>query len=135
MANWPGGRASAEGWRWIAFNIPTLLFKTARKRDKVWEVLPISGRGNSKHYFGATLNRPCVLSNRNTINKIAVRGLDIWDMTKPTNQNTHMYCRHALSAYAAHTSTQHNNERLVNLGALMASTGKSEIMASVFAIA
>jgi hypothetical protein len=30
---------------------------------------------------------------------------------------------------------QHNNERLVKLGAQMASTGKSEIMASIFAIA
>jgi hypothetical protein len=32
-------------------------------------------------------------------------------------------------------STQHNSERLVKLGALMPSTGKSEIMASIFAIA
>jgi hypothetical protein len=47
----------------------------------------------------------------------------------------HQYCRGALYAYAAHASTQHNNERLVKLGALMASTGKGEIMASVFAIA
>jgi hypothetical protein len=34
----------------------------------------------------------CILFNQNAINKIAFRGLDIWDMTKPTNQNTHMYC-------------------------------------------
>jgi hypothetical protein len=64
-----------------------------------------------------------------------VRGLDIWDMARPSNQNTHEYHRDALYAYAVHASTQHNNERLVKLGALMASTGKGEIMASVFAIA
>ena len=56
-------------------------------------------------------------------------------MAKPSNQNTHQYHRDALYAYAAHASTQHNNERLVKLGALMASTGKGEIMASVFVIA
>jgi hypothetical protein len=43
--------------------------------------------------------------------------------------------KRALQAYAAHASTQHNNERLVKHGALMALTGKSEIMASIFAIA
>jgi hypothetical protein len=32
-------------------------------------------------------------------------------------------------------STKHNNEQLVKLSALMVSTGKSEIMASIFAIA
>jgi hypothetical protein len=69
------------------------------------------------------------------MNEVAARGLDIWDTAKPANQNTHLYRREALCAYAAHASTQHNNERLVKLGALMASTGKSQIMASVFAIA
>ncbi len=77
----------------------------------------------------------CIVLNRNAMNEIAARGLDIWDRAKPANQNTHLYRRQALRAYAAHASTQHNNERLVKLGALMASTGKSEIMASVFAIA
>jgi hypothetical protein len=38
-------------------------------------------------------------------------------------------------SFAAHASTQHNNERLVKPGALMSSTGKSEIMASIFAMA
>ncbi len=78
---------------------------------------------------------PCIVLNRNAVSEIAERGLDIWDTTRPANQNTHLYRRQALRAYAAHASTQHNNKRLVKLGALMASTGKSEIMASVFAIA
>jgi hypothetical protein len=56
-------------------------------------------------------------------------------MARPSHQNTHQYRRDALYAYAAHASTQHNNKRLVRLGALMALTGKGEIMASVFAIA
>jgi hypothetical protein len=55
-------------------------------------------------------------------------------LARPSNQNTHQYRRDALYAYAAYASTQHNNERLVKLGALMASTDKGEIMASVFAI-
>ncbi len=78
---------------------------------------------------------PCIVLNRNATNEIAARGLDIWDTAKPANQNTHLYRRQAHCTYAAHESTQHNNEQLVKLGALMASTGKSEIMASVFAIA
>jgi hypothetical protein len=56
-------------------------------------------------------------------------------MAKLSNQNNCQYHRDALYAYAAHASTQHNNERLVKLSALMASTGKGEIMVSVFAIA
>jgi hypothetical protein len=78
---------------------------------------------------------PCILLNRNAMNEITARGLDIWNTAKPANRNTRLYRREALCAYAAHTSTQYNNEGLVKLGALMASTGKSEIMASVFAIA
>jgi hypothetical protein len=78
---------------------------------------------------------PAIILNQNASNQIAVQGLDIWDVAKPTNQNTHLLCQHTLHSYAAHTSTQHNNERLVKLGALMALTGKSEIMASIFAIA
>jgi hypothetical protein len=77
---------------------------------------------------------PAIILNQNAINQIAVQGLDIWDVEKPTNQNTHLLCQHALHAYAAHASTQHNNEQLVKHGALMALTGKSEIMASIFAI-
>jgi hypothetical protein len=71
--------------------------------------------------------------NRNAINQIAVQGLDTWNVAKSANQNTHLLCRHALCAYAAHAST-HSTERLVKLGALMVSTGKSEIMASIFVI-
>jgi hypothetical protein len=78
---------------------------------------------------------PAIQFNQNAIDQIAVRGIDIWDVALPTNENTQSLRRHALHAYAAHASTQHNNERLVKLGALMASTGKSEIMASIFAIA
>jgi hypothetical protein len=78
---------------------------------------------------------PAIISNQNAIEQIAVQGLDIWDVAKPTNQNTALLQTHALRSFAAHASTQHNNERLVKLGALMASTGKSEIMASIFAIA
>jgi hypothetical protein len=75
--------------------------------------------------------------NQNAIDQIAVEVLDIWDVTsQPTNQNTHLLCRHTIHAYAAHNaSTQHSNEQLVKLSALMVSTGKSEIMASIFAIA
>jgi hypothetical protein len=78
---------------------------------------------------------PSIVLNQDAIDEIAVHGLDIWDMSKQANKKTHLYRSHALRFYAAHASTQHNNERLVKLGALMASTGKSEIMASVFAIA
>jgi hypothetical protein len=49
--------------------------------------------------------------------------------------NAHLFQKQALQAYAVHASTQYSNERLVKLDAqIMASTGKSEIMASVFAI-
>jgi hypothetical protein len=78
---------------------------------------------------------PCIVLNQNAMNKISAQGLEIWDTAKPANRNTCLYRREALCAYAAHASTQHNNERLFKLSALMASTGKSEIMASVFAIA
>jgi hypothetical protein len=64
-----------------------------------------------------------------------VQGLNIWDTAKPANENTNLYGRHVLGAYAAHASTQHNNERLVKLRALVALTGKIEIMALVFVIA
>jgi hypothetical protein len=49
--------------------------------------------------------------------------------------NACLFRKRALAEHAAQALTQHNNERLVKLGAQMASTGKSEIMASVFAIA
>jgi hypothetical protein len=48
---------------------------------------------------------PCIVLNRNAVNEIAERGLDIWDITRPANQNTHLYRRQALRAYAAHAST------------------------------
>jgi hypothetical protein len=76
---------------------------------------------------------PTVQFHREAINQIAV-GLDIWDESNTTNKNAHLLHIQALWSFAAHPSTQHNNERLVKLGALMSSTGKSEIMASIFAI-
>jgi hypothetical protein len=36
---------------------------------------------------------PCIICNKNAINEIAVRGLDIWVMARLSNQNTHQYCR------------------------------------------
>jgi hypothetical protein len=73
--------------------------------------------------------------HREAIDQIAV-GLDIWDETRSsTNENAYLLRSRALRSFAAHASTQHNNERLVKLGALMSSAGKSEIMASIFAIA
>jgi hypothetical protein len=77
---------------------------------------------------------PAVHRHREAIDQIAI-GLDIWDATNTTNENAHLLRKGALQEYAAHASTQHNNERLVKLGALMSSTGKGEIMASIFAIA
>jgi hypothetical protein len=77
---------------------------------------------------------PAVAFQQDAIDKIAVSGLNIWDRTTP-NALAHLFCQRALQEYAAQASTQHNNERLVKLGAQMASTGKGEIMASIFAIA
>jgi hypothetical protein len=74
---------------------------------------------------------PAVQFHREAIDQIAV-GLDIWDETNATNENAHLLRSQALRSVAAHASTQHNNKRLVKLGALMSSTGKSEIMASNF---
>jgi hypothetical protein len=77
---------------------------------------------------------PAVQLNREAIDQIAV-GLDIWDETRSsTNEHAYLLRSQALCSFAAHASTQHNNERLVKLGALIASTGKSEILASIFAI-
>jgi hypothetical protein len=77
---------------------------------------------------------PVVPFHHEAINQIAV-GLDIWDETNATNENAYLLRSRALQSFAAHASTHHNNERLVNLGALMSSTDKNEIMASIFAIA
>jgi hypothetical protein len=52
---------------------------------------------------------PCIVLNRNAMNEIAAGGLDIWDTEKPADQNTHLYRRQALRAYAAHSSTHHND--------------------------
>jgi hypothetical protein len=68
------------------------------------------------------------------ISQIAV-GLDIWDDTCTTDKDARLLRSSALQSFAAHASTQHNNERLVKLGALMLSAGKGEIMVSIFAIA
>jgi hypothetical protein len=54
---------------------------------------------------------PCIICNQNVINEIAVRGLDIWDMAKPSNQNTHQYPRVTLYAYTSHASTQHKQQQ------------------------
>ncbi len=62
-------------------------------------------------------------------------GLDIWEESNTTNKKAHLLCSQALRSFAANTSTQQNNKRLVKLGTLVPSTGKSEIMASIFAIA
>jgi hypothetical protein len=77
---------------------------------------------------------PAVVFQQDAIDEIAVSGLNVWDRTN-SNRSSHLFRKRALQQYAAQASTQHNNERLVKLGAQMASTGKSEIMASVFAIA
>jgi hypothetical protein len=67
------------------------------------------------------------------IDQIAV-GLDIWNESNTTNKNAHLLCTQALRLFAPHASGQHNNKWLVKLGALMSSTGKSKIMASIFII-
>jgi hypothetical protein len=77
---------------------------------------------------------PTVQFHREAIDQIAV-ALDIWEESNVTNENAHLLISQALRLFAAQASTQHNNERLVKLGALMSPTGKSEIMASIFAIA
>jgi hypothetical protein len=78
---------------------------------------------------------PAVQLHREAIDQIAV-GLDIWDKTRSsTNENGYLLRSRALRSFATHASTQHNNKRLVKLGALMPLIGKSEIMASIFAIA
>jgi hypothetical protein len=79
-------------------------------------------------------SNPAVAFQQDAIDKIVVSGLNIWDRMTP-NALAHLFCQRYLQEYAAQASTQHNNERLVKLGAQMASTGKSEIMASIFAIA
>jgi hypothetical protein len=78
---------------------------------------------------------PLTIFHRRTINVLATETIDIWDRTSINNEIAHLLRKEALKEHAAHCSTQHNNERLVKLGALMASTGKSEIMAGVFAVA
>jgi hypothetical protein len=64
----------------------------------------------------------------------ATQTIDAWDRASE-NQAAHLTRQEALVEHAAHCSTQHNNERPVKLGALMASTGKTKILAGVFAIA
>jgi hypothetical protein len=75
---------------------------------------------------------PAMTLQQEAIDKLSLSsGLNIWDRSN-TNPNAHLFQKRALEEYAAHVSTQPNNERLVKLGA---STGKSEIGASVFAMA
>jgi hypothetical protein len=88
-------------------------------------------------YLEKLRSDPAVVFQQDAIDEIAVSGLDIWNKANTiiTHPNSHLFRKRALQEYAAQASTQHNNERLVKLGAQMASTGKSEIMASIFAIA
>ena len=62
---------------------------------------------------------PAVTFQQDAIDAIGVSGLDIWDTSNPI-QNAHLFRKRALAEYAAQASTQHNNERLVKLGAQMA---------------
>jgi hypothetical protein len=77
---------------------------------------------------------PTVQFHGEAIDQIVVE-LDIWEESNTTKENAHLLRSQALRSFAAHASTQHNNKRLVKLGALMSSTGKSETMASIFVIA
>jgi uncharacterized protein YciI len=77
---------------------------------------------------------PLTIFHRISIELLATQTIDIRDCASD-NQTAHLVRQEALLEHAAHCLTQHNNERLVMLGALMASTGKTEIMAGVFAIA
>jgi hypothetical protein len=135
MTNWPGGGASPQGRQGIAFTLPPF-FSNQHDQEINCEKFCQFLRDEIPLTVLAQLRTdPCIVLNRNAMNEIAARGLDIWDTAKPANRNTHLYHMEALCAYAAHASTQHNNERLVKLGALMlALTIKSEIMSSVFAI-
>jgi hypothetical protein len=62
---------------------------------------------------------PAVTFQQDAINELATSGLNIWDKTN-ANPQAHLYRKRALQEYAAQASTQHNNERLVKLGAQMA---------------
>jgi hypothetical protein len=76
---------------------------------------------------------PLTIFHRNSIELLATQTTEIWDCASD-NQTAYLVRQEALLEHATHCSTQHNNERLVKLGTLMASTGKSEIMAGVFAV-
>jgi hypothetical protein len=64
---------------------------------------------------------------------LATQAIDILDRVSD-NQTAHLVRQEALLEHLSHCWTQHNNKRLVKLGALMALTGKSEIMGGVFAV-
>jgi hypothetical protein len=60
----------------------------------------------------------------NKIDQIA-NGVDIWvDKSNPKDNSV---LKQALSKFSGHCLTQHNNECLVKLSALMAATGKTKI--------
>jgi hypothetical protein len=84
--------------------------------------------------FAAFSKKLLTMTNLIQRNQI-VDWLDIWEESNTTNKNAHLLCSQALRSFAAHASTQQDNKRLVKPGALMSSTGKSEIMTSIFAIA
>jgi hypothetical protein len=131
MGNWRGCCSTVERWRQgNDFTIQTLLFERAQSRkvskflqDEIPLTLLDKLRTDPKDQF-----------HREVIDQIAVR-LDISDVSNTTNENTHLLCSKALRSFSALVSTQHNNEQLVKLGALVLLTGESEIMASIFAIA
>jgi hypothetical protein len=77
---------------------------------------------------------PLAIFHHDAIKWLVTNSIDIWDQEQ-TNEKEHLIWKEALLEHTAHSSTQHNNQRLVKLGALMASTGKSKIVAGVFAVA
>jgi hypothetical protein len=54
---------------------------------------------------------PAVQFHREAIDQTAVES-DVWDETNATNENSHLLRSQALQCFAAHASTQHNNERI-----------------------
>ena len=79
-------------------------------------------------------SHPAVTQHSGAIARIAHGDIDIWTSPATSPEQTELRDG-ALIAFGAHCSTQHNNERFVKLGALMASTGKDERMVLAYAIA
>ena len=64
--------------------------------------------------------------------KPIISGLDIWNSESTEAKRIKKIAK---TFYAAHPSTQHNNERLVKIASRMARTGKKEVTANYFFIA